>query len=44
MLTLLSTTVGASGSAFGIPDPICWLLRVAQMVGVGDPHKYPGEG
>ncbi len=44
MLTRPSMTVGAGGSAWCIPVPICWLLRVQQMVGAQRGHKYPGEG
>jgi hypothetical protein len=44
MLTDPSMTVGVSGSASGISRPICWFLRVPQMVRGEEGHKYPGEG
>jgi hypothetical protein len=44
MLTLLSMTTGEIGGASGIPDPICSFLRVEQMVGAREDHKYPREG
>lgn len=44
MLTAGSMTAGGGRGAVDIPDPICSVVRVRQMVGPGRRRKYPGEG
>lgn len=44
MLTVGSMTAGGGMGVLAIPDPICSVVRVRQMVRPGKRRKYPGEG
>lgn len=44
MLTAGSMTAGGGRGAVDIPNPICSVVRVRQMVRPGKRRKYPDEG